>query len=148
MPVVNDVPDLNGGMSALPHQAGSGQLGQHVAADHGLASSVALVCATARLPMLTICALHNLGRSAARSATSSPFRCIAFTIASCIGMVTRVAWWWNIKIDPRPVAHRLWQHARLNGSMARPSLKIATQPNLATATNEAGQHSASGEPRF
>ena len=24
------------------------------------------------------------------------------------------AWWQSIKIDPLPIAHRLWQHARLN----------------------------------
>src|SRR6202158_3052081 len=28
------------------------------------------------------------------------------------------AWWEGNKIDPLPIAHRLWQHARLNGAAA------------------------------
>jgi hypothetical protein len=28
------------------------------------------------------------------------------------------AWWQRIKIDPLPIAHRLWRHARLNGAAA------------------------------
>jgi hypothetical protein len=47
-------------------------------------------CAAARLPMPTIFVLLSLGRSAARSATSSPFRCVGSTIANCTGMVTRL----------------------------------------------------------
>jgi hypothetical protein len=28
------------------------------------------------------------------------------------------AWWQGVKIDPLPIAHRLWRHARLNGAAA------------------------------
>ena len=40
------------------------------------------------------------------------------------------AWWESIKIDPLPIAHRLWRHvaATINGG---------TEPHLATATNGA-----------
>jgi hypothetical protein len=31
------------------------------------------------------------------------------------------AWWRSIKIEPLPVAYRLWQHSRLNGSAAKTS---------------------------
>jgi hypothetical protein len=41
-------------MGALPHQAGSAELGQHVAADHGLASSAALDRRSAHPPMTAV----------------------------------------------------------------------------------------------
>jgi hypothetical protein len=27
-----------------------------------------------------------------------------------------IAWWQSVKIDPLPLAKRLWQHTRLNGA--------------------------------
>ena len=38
------------------------------------------------------------------------------------------AWWQSIKIDPFPVAHRLWQHARLNGTA---EASVATTSGIA-----------------
>jgi len=38
------------------------------------------------------------------------------------------AWWQSIKIDPLPVAHRLWQHARLNGTAVA---SVATTSGIA-----------------
>ena len=38
------------------------------------------------------------------------------------------AWWQSIKIDPLPVAHRLWQHARLNGTAVA---SVATASEIA-----------------
>jgi hypothetical protein len=43
------------------------------------------------------------------------------------------AWWESIKIDPLPIAHRLWWHARLIGVAA--TVNPGTEPHLATATN-------------
>ena len=42
------------------------------------------------------------------------------------------AWWQSIKIDPLPVAHGLWQHARLNG-IAEAS--VATASGIAEGLN-------------
>ena len=38
------------------------------------------------------------------------------------------AWWQSIKIDPLPIAHRLWRHARLNGP-GDPESDFATAAN-------------------
>ena len=45
------------------------------------------------------------------------------------------AWWQGIKIDPLPIAHRLWRHARLNGAAA--AVDGGPEPDLATAANGA-----------
>jgi ERF superfamily len=42
------------------------------------------------------------------------------------------AWWQSIKIDPLPVAHRLWQHARLNGTA---EASVATTSGIAEGLN-------------
>jgi ERF superfamily len=62
-----------------------------------------------------------------------------------------VAWWQSIKIDPLPVAHRLWQHARRNGTTE--AVDGVTEPKSSMATNGAGTGSLApksdpaGEPR-
>jgi hypothetical protein len=62
-----------------------------------------------------------------------------------------VAWWQSIKIDPLPVAHRLWQHARRNGTTE--AVEDVTEPKSSIATNGAGTGSLApksdpaGEPR-
>jgi hypothetical protein len=45
------------------------------------------------------------------------------------------AWWQSIKIDPLPIAHRLWRHARLNG--AATTVDGGPEPDFATAVNGA-----------
>ena len=36
------------------------------------------------------------------------------------------AWWRSIKIEPLPVAYRLWQHSRLNGSAAKMAERLTS----------------------
>jgi hypothetical protein len=61
------------------------------------------------------------------------------------------AWWQRIKIDPLPIAHRLWQHARRNGTNL--AVDGVTEPKSSIATNGAGTGSLApksdpaGEPR-
>jgi hypothetical protein len=45
------------------------------------------------------------------------------------------AWWESIKIDPLPIAHRLWRQARLNG--AATPVHGGPEPSFATAANGA-----------
>jgi hypothetical protein len=52
------------------------------------------------------------------------------------------SWWDRIKIDPLPIAHRLWRHARLNGPAA--AVNGDPEPNFATAAN--GAASANPSP--
>jgi len=52
------------------------------------------------------------------------------------------AWWQRIKIDPLPIAHRLWRHARLNGAAA--TVDAGPEPDFATAAN--GASSANPSP--
>jgi hypothetical protein len=54
------------------------------------------------------------------------------------------AWWERIKLDPLPIAPRLWQHARLNGTAALSSEAI--DPKSAAATNGTGQRSVATNP--
>jgi hypothetical protein len=62
-----------------------------------------------------------------------------------------VAWWQSIKIDPLPVAHRLWQHARRNRTTE--AVDGVTEPKSSIATNGVGTGSLApksdpaGEPR-
>jgi hypothetical protein len=52
------------------------------------------------------------------------------------------AWWQSIKIDPLPIAQRLWQHAHLGPAII---VNGSTEP-FASATNGAEQNSASANP--
>jgi len=52
------------------------------------------------------------------------------------------AWWQRIKIDPLPIAHRLWRHAELNGAAA--TVDGGPEPDFATAAN--GASSANPSP--
>jgi hypothetical protein len=45
------------------------------------------------------------------------------------------AWWQRIKIDPLPIAHRLWRHVRLTGAAA--PIHGGAEPDFATAANGA-----------
>lgn len=56
-----------------------------------------------------------------------------------------VAWWEGIRLDPLPIALRLWQHARLNGTAALSS--EATDPKSAAA-NGTGRRSVATDPAF
>jgi hypothetical protein len=47
------------------------------------------------------------------------------------------AWWGKLSIDPVPVALKLWQHTRLNGTAFPPS--GGAELGLATATQDPGQ---------
>jgi hypothetical protein len=54
------------------------------------------------------------------------------------------AWWQKTKIDPLPIAVRLWQHARSNGTAALASGD--TESRLAIATNGAAHRSTARNP--
>jgi hypothetical protein len=54
------------------------------------------------------------------------------------------AWWQGIKIDPLPIAHRLWRHARLNGSGA--AADGGTEPDFASAVNGAASAKTTDGP--
>ena len=41
------------------------------------------------------------------------------------------AWWQGIKIDPLPIAQRLWRHTRLNGAPA--TVDGGPEPDFAAA---------------
>ncbi|THD72773.1 MAG: DUF968 domain-containing protein [Bradyrhizobium sp.] len=62
-----------------------------------------------------------------------------------------IAWWQSIKIDPLPVAHRLWQHARRDGTTV--AVEDVTEREPPTATNGTGTGSPAptsdptGKPR-
>jgi hypothetical protein len=49
-----------------------------------------------------------------------------------------VAWWQTTKIDPLPIAHRLWQHARPNGTAVAIDGDTGSRP--AIALNRPEQH--------
>jgi hypothetical protein len=53
------------------------------------------------------------------------------------------AWWKGIKLDPLPIALRLWQHARLNGIAA---LSSETIDPKSAAADETGQRSIATNP--
>jgi hypothetical protein len=55
------------------------------------------------------------------------------------------AWWQGIRIDPLPIAHRLWRHARPNGATVVVDGDIASAP-AATAATSAGQDSVAAKP--
>jgi len=54
------------------------------------------------------------------------------------------AWWQKTKVDPLPIALRLWQHARSNGTAALASGD--TESRFAIATNGAGHRSTARNP--
>jgi len=54
------------------------------------------------------------------------------------------AWWQKIKIDPLPIAHRLWQHARPNGTAV--AVDRETGSKSAIAPNLSEQHSVAAIP--
>ena len=54
------------------------------------------------------------------------------------------AWWEGIKLDPLPIALRLWQHVRLNDAAA--VVGEAIDPKSAAATNGTGQRSVATNP--
>jgi hypothetical protein len=54
------------------------------------------------------------------------------------------AWWQRTNIDPLPIALRLWQHARSNGTVALVSGD--TESRFAIATNGAGHRSTARNP--
>jgi ERF superfamily len=54
------------------------------------------------------------------------------------------AWWQRTNIDPLPIALRLWQHARSNGTAALDSGD--TESRFAIATNGAGHRSTARNP--
>jgi len=55
-----------------------------------------------------------------------------------------VAWWQSIKIDPLPIAHRLWQYARRNGTTV--DIAGVIEPKSAIATNGSGTGSLASDP--
>jgi hypothetical protein len=55
-----------------------------------------------------------------------------------------VAWWQRTNVDPLPIALRLWQHARSNGTAALVSGD--TESRFAIATNGAGHPSTAKNP--
>jgi len=54
------------------------------------------------------------------------------------------AWWGKIKLDPLPIARRLWQHTRLNETAV--SLGEGAAPKSAAATNGAERRSTAAIP--
>jgi hypothetical protein len=54
------------------------------------------------------------------------------------------AWWQKTKIDPLPIARRLWQRARPNGTAAAIDGDIGSRP--AIALNRSEQHSVAAIP--
>jgi hypothetical protein len=54
------------------------------------------------------------------------------------------AWWQRAKIDPLPIALRLWQHARPNGAAA--AVNGDTESDAAIATNRSGHGSTATNP--
>jgi ERF superfamily len=50
------------------------------------------------------------------------------------------AWWQRIKIDPLPIAHRLWRHARLNGAAV--AINGDTEPKFVNTINGVGRHAS------
>jgi ERF superfamily len=54
------------------------------------------------------------------------------------------AWWQTIKIDPLPIARRLWQHARPNGTAV--AVDRDTGSSSAIALNRSEQHSVATIP--
>jgi hypothetical protein len=54
------------------------------------------------------------------------------------------AWWQKIKIDPLPIARRLWQHARPNGTAVAVNGDIGSMS--AIAPNRSEQHSIATIP--
>jgi hypothetical protein len=53
------------------------------------------------------------------------------------------AWWQRMKIDPLPIAHRLWRHARPNGAMMAADVESASASSPA---NTAGHSSTPAKP--
>jgi hypothetical protein len=54
------------------------------------------------------------------------------------------AWWQRAKMDPLPIALRLWQHARLNGTAV--AVNGDTESDSAIATNRSGHGSTATNP--
>ena len=59
-----------------------------------------------------------------------------------------VAWWQRINIDPLPIAHRLWQHARRDGSAVAINGDTGTEPKFANTADRAGSDSVPTSPDF
>ena len=55
------------------------------------------------------------------------------------------AWWQRIKIDPLPIAHRLWRHARPNGATVAVDGDTGSVA-AASPANSAGHGSAETKP--
>jgi hypothetical protein len=71
-------------------------------------------CADADRPTPTICDLHNRGRWAGGSATSSRFCRIHHRVLHSRG--DEAAWWKAVKFDPVIVARQLWDYTRIKGA--------------------------------
>jgi hypothetical protein len=92
----------------------------------------------------TICALPSRARSAVKSATSSLSPCAVSIIASCTGMVTRPRGGKRFKIDPLPIARKLGQQARPNGTAV--PIDGNTGSRSASAPNRSEEHSVAMIP--
>jgi hypothetical protein len=48
------------------------------------------------------------------------------------------AWWDRVNVDPVPIALKLWQHTRLNGGLAAPSIDPSASPGGRTSPDAGG----------
>jgi ERF superfamily len=58
-----------------------------------------------------------------------------------------VAWWKSAGIDPAVIAHRLWQHTRLNGAPIQEHLDPLLGPPTVQAAKDAGPEQSAGPAR-
>ena len=99
--------------------------------------------AVGRRPTLIISVSPSRGRWDARSATSSPFRYYEVHHRELHRHGDEASWWQSIKLDPLPIARRLWQRERLSGlthingdTHPQISTAAATEPHVGNATQK------------